>query len=494
VRSGYGFPVAPTDGVLLATWDTTGTPQSYTDLGLSPGYWYYTLFITADFASWTADTVYSSGDQVAYGGSVWMCLAPYALDVTPGSNDAVWIPDSEIVQYIPAGSISSLAVVDHGYGAMLYTQMPAAYKTAPASSTDTGPDNDDLQDFLNVLGFGFSTVATELDDLLAAYDVTTVRQDRLYAISQTLGLLDEMGSSARFQRLRTLNAAKINQQHGTQNGILDLISSATGLPTQIETGYNLLLGQDQSAFADPIPAPWSAAATYQASQQVSYQGVRYTCIGFSQTTNAASYGAQGVTATPNALSTPSLGGITQVKEAAVAPASITIPFTVTEPGAYYAQVAVDAAADHGILTAAINGTAVTLAPLPTALPTGFGLAPPPPSAFVDQLDLYAPSATALCTVQSSTVPLSAGSYTLVLSTTAKNPASSGYSIAFSQALITGALPVYAAGAPPPSAPSQWSATATTSSSTLYANAATGAQGTWSVLAGAATLAIGYLGG
>ena len=493
VRSGYGFPVAITDGVQLASWPNTGARTSYSDVALPAGYWYYTVFATVPLTTWSPTLTYQNGDRVSYASANWICIASYSLNVTPGTDSTVWIASDETQLWHPAGSVACLAVADHGYGALLESLIPAPYKVTPGSSTDPGAANPDLIAFLGVLGFGFSQMQAELDDLLDAYDVLTTRQDRLAAISATLGLSQELASSVRFQRLRTLQAAHINQERGTARGITDSIFAATGLTSQIATAPNLMLSQDQAAFADPIPPPWNPSATYTIGQEVLYLGVRYQCTGFIYQVTPATYASQSVIGSPNALATTTIGSTTYVKESAAAAGSVTVPFTIPANGTYYIYINAAIGPDYGVLSATIDGATAKLDHYSSVRPLYGGGGG---GASSNSLDMYAATAAAY-NIFLGPLTLAPGNHTLVLNTLTKNGASSGYSIAFSLISVQGNPAVFPPGNPPSGATlssTQWSTTAT-ATFTGYANPVTGALGSWSPLTTTTLVfSVNYFGG
>lgn len=491
VRSQYGFPVAVTDGVALALFPVAGTHTDYSDTDLPPGYWYYTLFLASPFPSWSAADTYATGDRVSYSGQVWDCVAPYALNVTPGTNPAVWVASYETTLYRAAGSIACLAVRDYAYGALLQSLIPSPYAVAPGTSTDTGAPNPDLASFLGVLGFGFAQVNTELDDLLEGYNVLTTRQDRLYALSAALGLSAELASSARYQRLRTLKAAYINQEKGTAQGVADTVFAATGLKASVVTGPNLMLTQDQSAFLSPVAPPWDPSEPYKIGDEVVYLGTRYACTGFTVTDTPSNYVANAVTGAPNTLGTVTIAGSTFVKETAVAPASVTVPFTAPANASYLVLIDGASGPDYGVLTATIDGAAVTMRQITSLGFGGFG----GPTSYSASLDLYSASAAAF-NIGLAAVPLTPGSHTLVLSTATKNASSSGYGQAFASINITGSPALYPPGNPPTGAAgsaAQWSASAPNFDTVYYFNPVTGGQSTWTSVGSSCSLAVGYLG-
>lgn len=490
VRSGYGFPVAVTDGTTLITFPVNGLRSDYTDRGLPPGYWYYTFFLATPFPAWSASLTYATGDRVSYSGQVWDCLVPYSVNVTPGSNGNVWSVSYETTLYRAAGSIACMSVRDYGYASTLLSLVPSPYQQLPGTSTDSADVNTDLNDFLSILGFGFAQIHTELDDLLEVDDVFTTRQDRLYELSQTLGLDGELASSARYQRLRTHRAAVINQEKGTVAGIVDTIHAATGLSATVATGINQVLTQDQSAFATPIPPPWNPAQPYKLGDEVLYLGARYMCTGTTITINSTNYVAQGVTGAPNALGTTTISGTVYIKEtnAAGPTTTITIPFTVAATTSYAATILFGTGTDCGILSATLDGVTVQVAQQ-TLLRGGFS------HSYANTYDLYTAS-SGTTTIGTKSTVLTAGAHTLVLSAAAKNSSATAYDLLFSSLSISGNPIVYPPGNPPTGASTssaQWSASATYNDTTFYANTATGGMGTWSSVGVSTVLSTGYLG-
>lgn len=496
VRSGYGYPVAVTDGVTLASFPVTALRGDFSDSGLPPGYWYYTFFLATPFPAWSASLTYATGDRVSFSGQVYSCLAPYSLNVTPGTNPAVWGTSFETTLYRAAGSVACMSVRDYGYTAVLDSLIPAPYKALPGTSTDVADANGDLAAFLAIVGFGFGQMHTELDDLLEVDDILTTRQDRLYELGLGLGLSPELASSARYQRLRTQRAALLNQETGTAQGIVDAVHAATGLSATVATGVNLMLTQDQSAFASPIPMPWDPAGAYKPGDQVLYLGVRYQCVGLDTVITPATYVAAGVTGAPNALATTTISATTYVKETAASASSITVPFTLAANGVYYLTFAAASGPDYGVVTVTVDGNPVLISHSSSTGPiwSGGAIGSVPAAS----LDLYTASAAAYGAISTPQQSLGVGSHTMVISALTKNGSSTGFAIAFSSLTIFGNPAVYPPGTPPTGATGsalQWSTTALFFDTTTYFNPVTGSIGTWSPVGGpVVNLGTQYLGG
>lgn len=491
VRSGYGYPVAITDGVQLASFPVSTLRSDYADTDLPPGYWYYTFFLATPFPAWSAALTYGTGDRVAHGGSVWSCLVPYTLNVTPGTDSTVWSVSFETTLYRAAGSVACLSVRDYGYTALLESLVPAPYKALPGTSTDVSDPNADLTAFLSILGFGFAQMHTELDDLLEVDAILTTRQDRLYELGQGLGINPELASSARYQRLRTQRAARLNQEKGTAAGLADSVHAATGLKATVATGVNEVLTQDQSAFYSPPPTPWNPAGAYKPGDEVIYLGVRYTCVSSVSTVNTGNYVADAVTGAPNALSVVTVSSVSYVKETnAAGPTTVvSVPFTVLGNGSVTAVLVLGTGADSGILTAAIDGAAVQVGKL------NLLRGQTQPTTYQASYDLYKASNGSV-TLGTTPVALIAGAHTLTLSVASKNASASAYDLLFSTITFNENPLIYAPGNPPTGASTsaaQWSSSQAYTDSVTYLNPVTGGMGTWSAVGVSTTLATGYLG-
>lgn len=498
VRSGYGFPVAPTDGTPLATIGNTGSHTSYDDIGLTAGYWYYTVFVSTPFPTWSAAVTYQIGDIVSYSSTTWVCVAASTFDITPGSNAAYWTASTQVQLWHPAGSVASLCVQDLGNGPRMDSLIPNVYKAQPGQVIDPDADNASLAAFTGILGFGFDMVGTELDDLDHPYDVVTARQDRLYEISQMLGVSAELASSARYQRLRTLHAAELNQQKGTVPGLIAAVHAASGLSCTVNSGPNMMLSQDQSAFVFPMAPAWDPDRGYQIGDTVTYQGVRYACAGFTYTVTPANYGSTTAAGGPNALGTATVGGVSVVKETSTTqPSTVTTTFTAPSAASYTISWIYGSMPDGGIVSILVDGVVQQFTVAQANLP-GHGLRggnPPRPAPTpLSSVDTYAATGI-VAFVAATTLTLTAASHTVVLSSTTKNAASTGYSISAQSLTIAGSPIVFPPGTAPTGmsgSANQWATAPAWTDSTTYANPSTGGMGTWTALT-TMPLSIQYLG-
>src|SRR6478609_2727907 len=72
VRSTYGYPNRPEDGITLTTITPGTMVRTYDDPGLDAGtIYYYAMFITVEAPAWDSAATYVINSQVLYNGTYW---------------------------------------------------------------------------------------------------------------------------------------------------------------------------------------------------------------------------------------------------------------------------------------------------------------------------------------------------------------------------------------------------------------------------------------
>lgn len=492
VRSRYGFPVSVLDGDLLATYSSTTASTSYTDLGLTPGYWYYGVFAAVPLAAWSASLTYQAGDRVSYSAQDWIALQIAPAGTTPAAG-AYWAVSQEVQIWQPAGAVATLSVADHGYDELMNTYIPNAYRAAPVLTTDSTAINDDLADFLAILAWGFEIAGTETDDLYHLYDTSTTRYDRLLQISTMLGVSVEGASSPRYQRLRTARAAELGREKGTERGLVDLIEAATGLSCTVTTGPNMLLGRDQSDFPYPLYPVWESDESYTVGDLVTYQGARYVCIPWSL--------GPTLTGTPNTATTGTFSSLPYTLETSSSnPASLGCSFQVPKTGVYVLQFTVLTGPANGFAEVLMDAGLQTITPIAdiaTLDITASGFHTFGTGSVAGPIDTYS-AATAVGTTYVCPMNLVAGgSHNLLFLSSTKDSSSTGYGVQISGVTLTAQWTSFAPSSTPPTnagahAGVQW-APPPAAAQASYANPVTGQASTWSSTQGAVSLAVDYLG-
>jgi len=239
LKSRLGYAANANDGVILFDSDT---PINYwTDGDLTPGAWYYyTLYLQVD--------------------SAWYRV----------------------------GVASSLAVKDFGFSGLLWNRIPYYFhffprypdgtvKTYFTSAEVYDPDrldqvNQHLQQYLNVLGWGFDLMRTYSDTTLWANDARLTHLENLDRLARTLGTVYEYEVPAQVMRAKVTNTALLARSRGTLAGLRDMLALSTGYDVDIEVGANMFLNEDQANFANPTYAEWDPATNYPAGHRVQYSG------------------------------------------------------------------------------------------------------------------------------------------------------------------------------------------------------------------------------
>ena len=228
----YGFPVDENDGNILIDSDVfPGT--AYADLDVIPGtYHYYGIYMM---------------------------------------NQGIWNR---------AGLASVLPPFNYASGARMFSLLPEYFQeTNDTELTQLSATNTVLAQFINVIGWG-------MDYLLTQYNMLANHlNDPLYIpLGDLVNLADELGMPfqpelpAYIMRKALANWTHVSQERGTPGGIAEEITLLTGYNVDLRSGHNLMLEQDQSLPADPLPLPWNAGLAYATTNLVTYRGFIYTCI------------------------------------------------------------------------------------------------------------------------------------------------------------------------------------------------------------------------
>jgi hypothetical protein len=222
LRSTVGYPVRPDEGVLLVDNTTTGG-GGYTDDNLVPGTLYY-----------------------------------YALFYEDTSNN-----------WGRAGTVSALAIQNHGSGQWLYSWVPRYYKYVNDDLLATSnSENTDLYGFLNVIGWGFDQIKTYYNSLLHLNDASTTSVENLQNLAAQLGIPFEYATSIANMRKYVRNWSYILREKGTEQGLRDMITAATGWDASVSIGRNMMLDEDQASFINPSYPEWDLQFSYSTGDRV----------------------------------------------------------------------------------------------------------------------------------------------------------------------------------------------------------------------------------
>lgn len=280
VRSTYGYPSRPDDGQTLLTIYPSAPVRTYTDANLTPGtIYYYTIFVATETALWNSSTTYPAGATVLYNGKYYAALFSNT-NVTPSNGvSAPWFYSSYAPVWKIGGYASTLALSNTGYGTYLYNRTPQPYKiTTSDTFSDKAVDNQSLQNYLNVLGYGLDQIKNQYDQLLQVNNPDVVSAASLDLLGHQLGLNTDYLSSPQLRRERVKNATVNYQLKGENQSIHNLVAELTGWDCTIVEGKNTMPNSDYSRFMHPAYDSWNANVTYFPNQFVYYNGYTYKCL------------------------------------------------------------------------------------------------------------------------------------------------------------------------------------------------------------------------
>jgi phage tail-like protein len=208
VRSSYGAPVSLSDGVTLFEDPQATARTSYQDMGLRPGrFYYYSLFVRV-------------------------------------ASDSVWRQSATAI---------GLVTHDFGFGANLMGRLPSLYSERDANYGDPGP----LQRFLNMLGYQYDRIRTELETLRDVSNIDTVSGNLLPVMAASLGVSYEPELGQRISRTIIKNAVYAAKVKGTVLGVEAVASAYTGYGAEAVIGPNLMLDYNDSDFLEST-GNWTA--------------------------------------------------------------------------------------------------------------------------------------------------------------------------------------------------------------------------------------------
>lgn len=280
VRSVYGYPSTAQDGVLLAQF-TSGTLQkTYDDAGLNPGtIYYYTMFVTLEAPAWSNAITYPANFQVLSGGQYWTSIASGNLNHTPAAGSTFWSPTAYVPTWLPAGYAANLALANEGYGSLLYARTPQPYKLAGSDTLgNTAIDNQSLQNYYNVIGFGLDILKNRYDSFLQLNNADVVSATDLDILGQQLGITTDYMTTPQQRRQRIKTATVNYQLKGEPQSVHNVIAQLTGWDSITTEGTNLYPSADSTAAVHPLYDVWNANTTYFPNQIIQFNGYNYKNI------------------------------------------------------------------------------------------------------------------------------------------------------------------------------------------------------------------------
>lgn len=277
VRSTYGYPNRPEDGIVLTTIYPGTIVRTYDDPGLSAGtIYYYSMFISIEAPAWSSATTYILNQQVLYNGLYWTSIQNSNTNNTPAAGSAFWSPSDYLPTWYPAGFAASLALGDQGYTQRLYDRTPQPYKTDTSDTfSNTTVDNLSLYRYESLFGFGLDMLKAQYDSYLDLNDVDNVSATYLDTLGQQLGINTDYLSTPQQRRQRVKNAAVNYRIKGQTQSIHNLIAELSGWDSDISYGPNMMNSADQTSFIHPSYDSWNVNTTYFVNNLVQYNGYNY---------------------------------------------------------------------------------------------------------------------------------------------------------------------------------------------------------------------------
>lgn len=204
---------AQADGMVLFT-DVTERPYAYTDTELGQGFYYYTMF------GWSQST-------------------------------QSWVRCTDLIALVP---------INWGYGYRLYHLFPMAYRDQdillvdPYNPWEILGDDPPLKRYCNLIGFQLDFIRTEMESLLSMNDPMNCSGALLPLMANQLALVHEPEIGMQQERQLIQNAVHLYKAKGSPRGLTEFASIMTSYPATalVHHGYNVMLTQDDSSFADGI--------------------------------------------------------------------------------------------------------------------------------------------------------------------------------------------------------------------------------------------------
>jgi len=408
VRNPLGFPITPDGGDLIYKSDKTtlttagpgstsllGTTATLTDIGS-----FYDPITGAATPTYTATTtsgtngsnfitLISLNSNIKVGQSVTYTPSGYLTGANSGSgivggttvtainnttktltlSNAAAIPENTVLKFTPTrltpgkvyyysafvlsnsfwvrvGTALGTAVKNYNTADVMYNSLPQIYKNA--SSVYDNNRNNDLYNFLRIIGIEYDLLKTKIENAKNRYDVLNLNGKLLPALMDQMGLSYESGLGVQQGKRLVNNADYIYLNKGTNQGLKQFVKSFTGYPATIAPFTNLFLTLDCSSF-EVSTGFWAA---------------RGTAIFIEKTTAAIEGGAptpyaesNSPTSYPNsqlgylkASATSVATGSNYIFRYGVSPDTLTIStFSSNDSTAGYSYITLTTDKDHGLI-------------------------------------------------------------------------------------------------------------------------------------------------
>ena len=194
VRSSYGFPIFPEDGVTIFEQQAGDNVSTFVDEDVKGGrFVYYSIF---------------------------------ALEV---AND----------RWIRAGDTIGLPTEDHRYGGSLLNLMPQFLREADAERSRRG-EGGPLESYMEVIGSSLNHVRTEYETLRWLRNPEQISGNLIRPLAQMFGVPFEPAIGMRQARVWLRDAVYLYRIKGTRPGVEAAASAMTGWGARVTYGPNLL--------------------------------------------------------------------------------------------------------------------------------------------------------------------------------------------------------------------------------------------------------------
>ena len=206
VRSSYGYPMFPEDGILLL--EQGRDPSNvFVDRDVRGGrFYYYSIFVFAD----------------------------------------------ETEQWIRAGDAIGLATADHGYCDQLFESMPQFMRQADGERRANAGVEGPLYRYLCTLGAALDHIRTEYESLRWVRNPDQISGGLIWPLAAMFGVPFEPAIGMRQARVWLRDATYLYRIKGTRPGVEAAASAMTGWGARVTLGKNLFR-------ADGVPGWYSAA-------------------------------------------------------------------------------------------------------------------------------------------------------------------------------------------------------------------------------------------
>lgn len=194
VRSSYGFPIFPEDGVTVLEQGTESI-TTFIDNDVREGRFYY-----------------------------------YSIFVFEVENE----------QWVRAGDTIGLPTKDHAYGGRLFELMPQFMRQADLERRTAAHDAGPLLRYLNILGMSLDHLRTEYETLRWLRNPERISGGLIWPLAEMFGIPFEPAIGMRQARVWLRDAVYLYRIKGTRPGVEAAASAMTGWGARVTRGKNLI--------------------------------------------------------------------------------------------------------------------------------------------------------------------------------------------------------------------------------------------------------------